>query len=79
MKHYQFATQHDDGSWFVFEFECAGDDDAVIYGLRNRTTNACELFCNDRLLATFDGEIASQPKPFSPASNSNLHLLEMVR
>ena len=55
MLNYQFARLQDNGTWLVTDFISHDDDDAVTYGLRNRTDNICALYQADRLLATFDG------------------------
>ena len=55
MLSYRFARLQDNGTWLVDEFKSRDDDDAVAYGLRNRTANSCELYQGERLLATFDG------------------------
>lgn len=77
MDDYRFACLQDDGSWLVHSFRSVDDDAAVAYGLRKRTSNDCELYCSDRLLATFDGVI--QPRAcqvFTPANDFAAALVE---
>jgi hypothetical protein len=52
---YLFACQQNDMTWNEHEFRSMNDDLAISYGLRNRTLNACKLYQNKRLIATFDG------------------------
>ena len=69
MLNYRFARLQNDGSWIVDEFQSANDDDAVSYGLLNRTANFCELYQADRLLATFDAAIPRHDPVPSRMSN----------
>ena len=55
MTHYRFACQLDDESWIEHSFLSSNDSLAVLYGLSKRTANKCQLFQNDRLIATYDG------------------------
>lgn len=52
---YRIECQQNDGSWSVQEFQSVDDADAISCGLRLRTASGCELYQEDRWLATFDG------------------------
>jgi hypothetical protein len=55
MDTYRFVCLRPDGRSVERAFTAAGDEDAISYGLRARTTDPCELYRRDFLLATFDG------------------------
>jgi hypothetical protein len=55
MPEYHLACQEDDGSWTVHEFRAEDDPSAISCGLQMRTCNRCELYCNVRCIASFDG------------------------
>jgi len=54
---YRIERQHIDGSWSVQEFQSV--DDAITCGMRLRTASGCELYQEDRWLATFDSVAAT--------------------
>lgn len=55
MLRYRFAVFQDDGSLANYRFCSPDDDEAIFYGLRNRTNNLCQLYDEHGLLASFDG------------------------
>jgi hypothetical protein len=78
MPDYRIACQEDDGSWTVREFNAVDDPSAIAYGLQTRTCNRCELYCETRWLASFDGALDSSESGEISAndnvSRSNMHL-----
>ena len=70
MLSYRLECLQADGSWSAHEFQSADDDDAIIYGLSERTARRCELYQAGRWLATFDGPAELRRTP-NCAANEN--------
>ena len=51
---YRLVSHQDNGRSMAHIFQSLNDDEAVCYGLRNRTSSLCELYDANRLLASFD-------------------------